>query len=149
MKNCSKCGTAKPLEDFKRDRRAKSGYTGVCKDCWNADHREWRLRQTREKQRERHRRQTLGTHGITLERFAAMLKAQEGRCAICQTKRPLKGQFDVDHDHSCCPGVRACGKCIRGLLCRKCNMILGLAKDNPLLLRRAAAYLEGRGEVML
>ena len=47
----------------------------------------------------------------------------------------------VDHDHGCCPGERSCGKCVRGLVCRDCNAMLGLARDNADSLRRAASYL--------
>jgi hypothetical protein len=47
----------------------------------------------------------------------------------------------VDHDHGCCPGQRSCGKCVRGLVCRDCNAMLGLARDNADSLRRAASYL--------
>jgi hypothetical protein len=62
-------------------------------------------------------------------------------CVICQTKfyeqivkerkpkRPV-----VDHCHS--TGV------IRGILCSNCNAILGIALDNPEILRRAANYLD-------
>lgn len=43
--------------------------------------------------------------------------------------------LQLDHDHSCCPrtaGVsRSCGKCVRGWLCRSCNLALGLLQENP------------------
>lgn len=30
---CRKCGLVKPLKDFVKDRRLKSGYTKICKQC--------------------------------------------------------------------------------------------------------------------
>jgi len=39
--------------------------------------------------------------------------------AACQEAEWLQ----VDHDHSCCPGETSCGKCVRGLLCSKCNSL--------------------------
>lgn len=62
------------------------------------------------------------------------------RCDICGgTKR-----LSVDHDHSCCSGVRTCGECVRGTLCTPCNMALGGFRDSIDLLRRAVEYLEPR-----
>lgn len=80
---------------------------------------------------------------IELEQYQELLDNQNGRCAICQTETPGgTGTFHVDHDHSCCPGIFSCGRCIRGLLCAACNLLLGNARDNPLTLRAAVVYLE-------
>lgn len=78
-------------------------------------------------------------YSLLPERFDAMMTAQDGSCAICETPliRP-----DVDHDHSCCKGRRSCGKCVRGILCHKCNTILGLAQDSTALLSTAIRYIE-------
>src|ERR1700685_796849 len=41
----------------------------------------------------------------------------------------------IDHDPACCPaGGRSCGKCTRGLLCNRCNRVLGLLEKDPQLL---------------
>ena len=48
------------------------------------------------------------------------------RCWACGIDEPGgSGGFHVDHDRLCCEGNTSCGKCIRGLLCRKCNMSNG------------------------
>lgn len=66
--------------------------------------------------------------------YESLLKAQDGRCAICRRIPDLTRRLDIDHDHR--TGV------IRGLLCRGCNM--RLRKDhNPDWLRAAADYLDG------
>lgn len=52
-----------------------------------------------------------------------------------------RGNFAIDHDHTCCPGQQsACGRCIRGVLCRRCNHML--ITDNPATLRGLAEYLD-------
>lgn len=62
-------------------------------------------------------------YGLDWDQYQEMIRVQGGRCAICRRKPK---QFCVDHDHSCCPGEKSCGKCVRGLLCRPCNrMLLG------------------------
>lgn len=69
-----------------------------------------------------------------------MLEAQGGGCAICGTP-PNGRRLSVDHDHSCCPGVKTCGKCVGGLLCNRCNVGIGNLQDSPEILERALAYL--------
>lgn len=80
---------------------------------------------------------------LTPEQFASLLESQGGRCAICETGTPggPHGWWQVDHDHACCPGQRCCGKCVRGLLCGRCNSLLGYARDDPKRLRAAIQYL--------
>lgn len=80
---------------------------------------------------------------LPAKRYAEMLKNQRNKCAICRvefTSEKRKGAF-VDHNHSCCAGNSSCGNCVRGLVCRDCNFILGLVKDDPKVLRKAASYL--------
>jgi len=79
----------------------------------------------------------------TLEQHDAMLLTQGGGCKVCDTKEPGgMGAFHIDHDHNCCPGKKCCGKCIRGLLCRRCNDTLGKVADSIELLKKMIAYLE-------
>ncbi len=46
----------------------------------------------------------------------------------------------IDHDHACCPDERSsCGKCVRGLLCLRCNTGLGYVERMHAIAR---AYLD-------
>ena len=86
-------------------------------------------------------------YDLTPEAFEAILAAQGGGCAVCGTTSPT-GQgntFHVDHDHSCCPGGKTCGKCVRGILCTRCNMALGLLDDDRTRIARLDAYLSKTG----
>ena len=74
----------------------------------------------------------------------AMLDDQGHGCAVCGTKTPGgQGRFHVDHDHSHCGGQRSCGRCVRGLLCNRCNLGIGMLGDSLTIIERAANYLTG------
>ena len=90
-------------------------------------------------------------YNITVERYEEILALQGGACAICKSPPSIGKRLCVDHDHRCCPfdgrsskkgALRCCGKCIRGLLCDRCNKGLGYFKDNQVSLRLAAEYLD-------
>lgn len=87
-------------------------------------------------------------HGLSAELFDALLGRQGGKCALCRVSLLVEDREDrsahVDHDHSCCPGAQSCGECVRGILCRDCNLMLGNAHDDPARLEAAAAYLRER-----
>ena len=75
--------------------------------------------------------------GITVEEYDQAFEDQNGRCAICgltevgHTKQAI---LNADHDHVT--------RQFRGLLCHRCNMALGLFKDNIDVLARAISYLK-------
>jgi hypothetical protein len=141
MKTCSRCKETRPLDAFWIERR-RNKPKSVCKFCAADAAREWRRnnpsfeirRYAKEKTavRERH---LVRKYGVSLAGYEAMLRAQDGKCAICQAPEAeqFKGVFHVDHCHST-------GR-VRGLLCRGCNHILGTVKDNPETLQRAVNYL--------
>ena len=86
-------------------------------------------------------KQSVWRYGISHSERDQLLEAQGGVCAICGTDKPLGRGWVIDHDHACCPGIKSCGKCIRGILCTKCNLMIGLASDNIETLRLAQEYL--------
>ncbi|MFE4635373.1 endonuclease VII domain-containing protein [Streptomyces sp. NPDC056773] len=81
-------------------------------------------------------------YGVSYETYAEIHQYQGGRCPICT--EPI-GKFRegivIDHDHSCCPGRKACGSCVRGILHRNCNLAIGFLRDDPDRADRAAEYL--------
>jgi hypothetical protein len=76
------------------------------------------------------------TYGISLKDYENLYIRQNGMCAICHHPEPVKSRLflSVDHDHKT-------GR-VRGLLCSKCNMALGLFEDKTDRLRSAAIYLK-------
>ena len=90
----------------------------------------------RDKMKIRARISQLKRYGWTPEAVAEAKVKQDNRCAICNevfTSTP-----NSDHDHET-------GK-PRELLCGNHNRMLGLAKDNPVVLEAAASYLRKWGK---
>jgi hypothetical protein len=96
-----------------------------------------------------HARRLDQVYSITAAEYAAILESQGGKCAICNRATGTKRRLAVDHDHSCCNGPTSCGNCVRGLLCKSCNTMLGRMRDDAETFTRAAEYLthwpSGRG----
>lgn len=68
-------------------------------------------------------------YGITLEQFEEIFEAQGRVCKICKTDTPngRHRSWHVDHDHN------RKEKHVRGILCQRCNLILGQLETNGLL----------------
>lgn len=126
----------------------------ACRTAYKAYHDEWRRRpevhaKLLVRGRESARtpasllRKRAYTYGITVERLTEMLAV--GICDACGTTEPGRMGWCVDHDHACCHDrVKACGNCVRGLLCSPCNIALGAAHDDPDRLEGLAHYVRTR-----
>ncbi len=80
----------------------------------------------------------LKRYGVTQKQYDKMFNNQNGVCKICNLSSN-KEQLSVDHDHE--------SGFVRGLLCRRCNRILGMVKDEPLLLESMVMYLNNSFKV--
>lgn len=166
---CTICGAIKPLEAFRKHPKGMMGRLASCKDCCNAKARErynknpeYYCAKRRESKREYDQRRyaetlargekpkrdpikaknsyLLRNYGITYEDYLRLLESQDHECAICGTMESDRkgGDLVVDHCH-------ASGK-VRGMLCQKCNLMLGNANDLISTLEQAVIYLRDRGE---
>jgi hypothetical protein len=104
-----------------------------CAKHMRAERRRWReergsYQTSPERKREQNRRYW---YGLEPHQYDRMFAEQEGYCKVCGEH---KGEsLVVDHCHA--TGI------VRGLLCSKCNVLLGMAKDDPAILRGAITYL--------
>lgn len=120
-KVCSRCGEARPITVYTRQKLGKEGRRSYCNICANEYNRSRRTP-------ERTRRHNLkAKYGITPEEW--VLLSAEG-CGICGTHDNLV----VDHDHTN-------GK-VRGALCQTHNKAVGMLGDSAEGLERALRYLE-------
>jgi len=81
-------------------------------------------------------------YGISSELMSQLL--EKGCYAPGCTNRT---KLTIDHDHSCCPGQRSCGKCVRGVLCTRHNTYLGYLENDFLfaiwVLRQPKLIMKG------
>lgn len=75
-------------------------------------------------------------YGISLERYNEIMRAAEGKCAICGR---ISDRLTLDHCHDSLH--------IRGALCTQCNTGLGMFRDNVAFLLSAVDYLEANRKV--
>lgn len=129
MKTCTHCKIDKPLSSkhWIRNNRTSVGWCSTCKECRNADKRASRTDEVR-------RYEKLKRYGLNYATYCEMLAAQDNQCAICSVTFTSEFYTHVDHDHDTDK--------VRALLCHHCNVGIGMLKESPAILSRAAAYLE-------
>jgi hypothetical protein len=148
-RRCPDCKETKPLDAFYYNPKStlRTRTSSHCKECAKRRVREYNRRNAKEisekrkaarrtpegirKSRDRDLRRHYGIGLVDLER---MIRAQGGRCAICEDEFESDKLTHVDHCH-----FRGN---IRGILCSSCNLMLGHAKDDQRRLLAAVQYLE-------
>ncbi len=109
---CKACGK------LKCDRLRRNGYMRVYGKKWRKKNKHRNLGYQRKY-----------NYGVTEQQIKIIENKQKYRCVLCHKKCKLF----VDHNHKT--------NKIRGLLCRQCNLALGLIKDNPKIALRIVEYL--------
>lgn len=136
--------------EFSKDVRRKDGIASTCRVCFKSLSSEYykknsekiknriqeykRLNPAKVKQfmKINHLRTS---YNLSLIDFEKLSERQGNVCRCCNIHvSELKKGLFVDHCHK--TGV------VRGLLCQKCNMGLGLFNDDPHLLIEASKYLK-------
>ncbi len=73
-------------------------------------------------------------YGISPEQYFEIYKKQDGKCKICGKELPDGQYLVVDHN-------KETGE-VRGLLCKDCNIGLGLFREQKEVMKKAVDYLK-------
>ena len=138
-KTCSTCKQALPLNSFSKAAGYRDGHRGQCKACRVKLNRKypynpaWKKTPSSPEQMWKYRIKY--KFGLTPDQYQAILESQGCGCAICGAKSPGEhiDRFHIDHCHQY-------GN-VRGLLCHKCNLALGMVGDSLQSIGRYVEYL--------
>lgn len=138
LKYCHDCKSYLTAEEFPKNSSKPDGLHSSCKKCHGSRQKSYSGKSFGS---------NLKRYQMTVDDYYEMLADQGGVCKGC--KKPetaiYQGQvksFAVDHDHSCCSGRGSCGKCIRGLLCQRCNLMEGHYRNDIESLKNFVTYIE-------
>lgn len=126
MRPCRTCGGVFPVSSFHTYKRG--GHHSDCKACSGRLSAESRKRNFKKHSSVSAVRHAM-SYGLTKEEALRVVENREGKCPICGIVRRLV----IDHDHR--SGL------VRGVICGKCNSVLGMANDCIQTLLSAAEYL--------
>jgi hypothetical protein len=113
-KYCTKCGDFKPLSEFNlKYEKPRSR----CKECEKLNKSNYRFKRL----------------DLNEQDFLNMIIKQNNKCCICGKNFKNNRYTYIDHDHKT--------EKVRGLLCPKCNNLLGACNDNIQILKSAIQYL--------
>ncbi len=149
-KRCYKCESVKPRTAFHRCKTNPDGLQYHCKECANGFANEYWARKGKEFRKKynekykgkmkvsRRKSNFKRQYGISPEIYLAMFAAQGNCCSICKgtesrTRWKSEFAFHVDHCHKT-------GK-VRGIICSKCNVGLGISGDTLESVLRMVEYL--------
>jgi len=160
-KRCIRCGETKPNGAF-YFRTGTKLYHSMCKDCERADAKKWyesnrdaakekckawrmangdKIKQYRRNNRAKlYRQEVVRKYGVSPSWFDETIAEQQGKCAAC-------GVVLEYGTKSITPHVDHCHKTlsVRGILCNRCNSVIGLCEDSCDILSKLSEYLKCHG----
>lgn len=124
---CNGCREEIPLHLFPNNKGCKrDGKAGRCNPCLNNRNKAAKDAAPNSKYR---------STSISNRYYNELREKQDYKCANLGCRRPEsecpKNALVLDHDHNCCPPAGGCLKCVRGLLCPKCNTGEGQLDGDP------------------
>jgi hypothetical protein len=142
MQICTRCNIEKSIDEFHKNKRNKSGYMNQCKTCINTANLKWyyaniersRINSNGWEAHNKDKRRSYklkSRYGIDSKIYDELKEKQGFKCAICSK---TETNLFVDHCHN--KGH------VRGLLCKECNLGLGMFFDNIDNLNNAIEYLK-------
>jgi hypothetical protein len=156
VKKCNLCLEFIPIAGYREQDQALRSFKGTaCMECNRARRRNlydpvigrvtrlgWKERDPVGYMESSNRRRLRTRFNLSVEEFEELLdKYSRTHCHLCNREYGVRGPI-IDHDHACCPGRRSCGKCVRGIICNRCNVSLGAIEDNKDTLNNMINYLE-------
>ena len=147
---CSNCKKEKSISDFSEYHGKRNKQCKKCRlyynDLWVKNPNKFREKRKeyyikyKQKHRERNFKNTILTkYKLSVEEYKRMLQDQSNQCAICKVEFVLDGSKSnlnylpcIDHSHKT--------NKVRALLCRKCNVSLGLIESG--FIDKAIKYLQ-------
>lgn len=131
----------KDKSEFRKRTSLKRGYQSWCKDCERLANNSRYIPKPKKESIKKDtklsekKRQLKIRYNLSYEDYLLMYERQEGKCLICEKHKVLgtmKGLY-VDHCHTT-------GR-VRGLLCSRCNTLLGYIENSDNILDNIKKYL--------
>lgn len=120
-RRCTECNLVDDKEKFPRGRNR-------CKECYH----NYSIERQKNDRRFNKIKRRASKYKIKEEELKTMIENSNYQCEICKKKLVLQ-ELCIDHNHDT--------KKVRGLLCRECNVGMGLFKDDIFLLQNTISYL--------
>jgi Autographiviridae endonuclease VII len=151
-KRCTICGKVKPLSAFyptsNKERLQGKFLESECKQCIPERKKQKPPRQEPQNTKRNPQDSILmAKYNINYADYQAMHEAQKGLCASCgqpetakSTRTNETANLCVDHCHTF--------EIVRGLLCVRCNMALGLLNEDPERIDALAKYIRAYRETI-
>jgi hypothetical protein len=129
---CTQCKIDKPESDYyiRKNRPNGKGRLSECKECMKS-----RVKNRYDNDPDLvNDMRAANTYGISLQEVRDMRERSGGICSICnQEGQHHHKRLVIDHDHNT-------GK-VRGLICSKCNSMIGWCGENTETLQNLIEYL--------